>query len=108
MTQAVAPDAPVGVFDSGAGGLSIAAAIRRELPRVPIVYFADTAYAPYGPRSDQEILARTRQCCTTLLDHGVSALVVACNTATANAIDDVRTWAPVPVIGVEPLSLIHI
>jgi len=97
-----APAAPIGVFDSGAGGLSVVAAIRAASPAQPMVYFADTAYAPYGTRSDQEILARTRLCCSTLIEHGVSALVVACNTATANAIDDVRAWASVPVIGVEP------
>jgi len=102
LNTATASSAPIGVFDSGAGGLSVVAAIRAAAPGQSMVYFADTAYAPYGLRSDQEILARTRQCCTTLLEHGVSALVVACNTATANAIDDVRTWAPVPVIGVEP------
>ena len=94
--------APIGVFDSGAGGLSIVAAIRAALPRQPIVYYADTAFAPYGPRSDQEILARTHFCCSRLLEQGVAALVVACNTATANAIDELRSWAPVPVIGVEP------
>jgi glutamate racemase len=98
---AVSP-APIGVFDSGAGGLSVLAAIRAAAPGQPMVYFADTAYAPYGTRSDQEILARTQLCCSTLLERGVSALVVACNTATANAIDAVRAWSPVPVIGVEP------
>jgi len=94
--------AAIGVFDSGAGGLSVVAAISAALPRQPIVYFADTAYAPYGTRSDQEILARTQLCCSVLLERGVGALVVACNTATANAIDELRAWAPVPVIGVEP------
>jgi len=97
-----ASPAPIGVFDSGAGGLSVVAAIVAASPGQPIVYFADTAYAPYGTRSDQEILVRTQLCCATLLERGVSALVVACNTATANAIDDLRAWAPVPVIGVEP------
>jgi glutamate racemase len=96
------PAAPVGVFDSGAGGLSVAGAIRAALPAQELIYFADTAYAPYGQRSDQEILARTQSCCSVLLEHGVAALVVACNTATANAIDELRAWAPVPVIGVEP------
>jgi len=94
--------APIGVFDSGAGGLSIAAAIRAALPAQDMVYYADTAYAPYGTRSDQEILERTQACCALLLEQPLSALVVACNTATANAIDAVRAWAPVPVIGVEP------
>ena len=94
--------APVGVFDSGAGGLSVAAAVRAALPGQPMIYYADTAYAPYGTRSDREILARTQACCSVLLERGVSALVVACNTATANAIDALRDWAPVPVVGVEP------
>ena len=93
---------PIGVFDSGAGGLSIVAAIRNALPAQSIMYYADTAFAPYGPRSDQEILARTHFCCSLLLERGVAALVVACDTATANAIDELRSWAPVPVIGVEP------
>jgi glutamate racemase len=92
----------IGVFDSGAGGLSIVAAIRAAMPTQPIVYFADTAFAPYGTRSDREILERTHACCSRLLEQSVSALVVACNTATANAIDELRAWAPVPVVGVEP------
>ncbi|SPE23935.1 Glutamate racemase [Burkholderiales bacterium] len=93
---------PIGVFDSGAGGLSVVAAIRAALPTQAIVYFADTAFAPYGARSDREILERTQLCCSRLLDRGVAALVIACNTATANAIDELRAWAPVPVVGVEP------
>jgi glutamate racemase len=93
---------PIGVFDSGAGGLSIVAAIRAAMPGQPIVYFADTAFAPYGSRSDREILERTQACCTRLIERSVHALVVACNTATANAIDELRLWAPVPVVGVEP------
>ncbi len=92
----------IGVFDSGAGGLSVVAAIRALLPEQEIVYFADTAFVPYGSRSDGEILERTRLCCARLLEHDIRALVIACNTATANAIDAVRAWAPVPVIGVEP------
>ena len=96
------PPSLIGVFDSGAGGLSIVAAIRAALPSHPIAYFADTAYAPYGPRRDTEILERTRVGCERLLDRGAGSLVIACNTATANAIDEVRTWARVPVVGVEP------
>ena len=92
----------IGVFDSGAGGLSVVAAIRAAMPEEEIVYFADSAFVPYGSRSDREILDRTRLCCARLLEHDVRALVIACNTATANAIDAVRAWAPVPVIGVEP------
>jgi glutamate racemase len=97
-----ATPARIGVFDSGAGGLSIVPALRAALPGLPILYYADTAFAPYGPRSDQEILARTQFCCTHLVERGVSALVVACNTATANAIDAVRGWAKIPVVGIEP------
>jgi len=96
------PPAAIGVFDSGAGGLSIVPALRAALPALPIVYYADTAYAPYGPRSDHEILERTQACCARLMEFEVAALVVACNTATANAIDAVRSWATVPVVGVEP------
>jgi glutamate racemase len=102
LTLPAPAPAAIGVFDSGAGGLSVVAAIRAALPAQPLLYFADTAYAPYGTRSDQEILERTRLCCTTLIERHVGALVVACNTATASAIDDVRAWSPVPVIGVEP------
>lgn len=94
--------APVGVFDSGAGGLSVVAAIRAALPALPIRYFADTAYAPYGERSEEEILERTRYACGRLLQEGACALVIACNTATANAIDTIRSEVGVPVIGVEP------
>jgi len=100
--NAPVPGAPIGVFDSGAGGLSIAAAIRAALPAQDMVYYADTAYAPYGLRSDQEILDRTQACCARLLERPLAALVVACNTATANAIEALRAWAPVPVVGVEP------
>lgn len=92
----------IGVFDSGLGGLSIVAAIRRNLPGASIRYFADTAFAPYGPRTDAEIIARTEHCCSRLLEQPLHALVVACNTATASAIETLRAWAPVPVIGVEP------
>ncbi len=93
---------PIGVFDSGAGGLSVVAAIRAALPQQAIRYFADTAYAPYGPRTDREIIERTQHCCRHLIGQRVSALVVACNTATANGVDALRAWAPVPVVGVEP------
>lgn len=102
MSAKASAAAPVGVFDSGAGGLSVVAAIRAAAPDWPIVYFADTAFAPYGPRSDGQILERTQVCCAQLVAQGVRALVVACNTATANGIDALRAWAPVPVVGVEP------
>jgi glutamate racemase len=102
VIAAPAGAAPIGVFDSGAGGLSVVAAIRAALPGRPIVYFADTAYAPYGDRRDGEIVERTESACHWLLALDVAAVVIACNTATAVAIDQLRTWSPVPVIGVEP------
>lgn len=102
MTDTANSPVTIGVFDSGLGGLSVAAAIRRALPGVVLRYFADTAYAPYGPRSDEEIVARTEHCCRELMTQPLHALVVACNTATASAIETLRAWAPVPVVGVEP------
>lgn len=92
----------VGVFDSGVGGLSIVSALRQAVPHIAIRYFADTAFAPYGLRSDAQIIERTEYCCAQLLQQPLDALVVACNTATASAIDTLRGWSPVPVIGVEP------
>jgi glutamate racemase len=104
--SAARPDGPaplrLGIFDSGAGGLSVASAVRALLPGHPIVYYADTAHAPYGERDDAHIRARTEACCHALLERGVGAIVVACNTATARAIEQVRRWAGVPVVGIEP------
>ncbi len=93
---------PIGVFDSGAGGLSVVAAIREQLPTSPIIYYADSAWAPYGERPAAEIVARAEHVGRWLLRHEVAAIVVACNTATALAVETLRGWAPVPVVGVEP------
>lgn len=95
---------PIGVFDSGVGGLSVLRALRESLPHDRFTYLADSAYAPYGERTNAEVLAR----CERLLhhlrtEHAIKALVVACNTATAIAIDTLREQHPeLPVIGVEP------
>jgi glutamate racemase len=96
--------APVGVFDSGVGGLSILRALRAELPAEDFVYFADSGFAPYGERDDAFVIRRARALVQQLhAQHGVKALVVACNTATAAAIDVVRSeWPQLPVVGVEP------
>ena len=96
--------APVGVFDSGIGGLSILRALRAERPHESFVYFADSAHAPYGERDDAYVAARSLAITAQLRHtHGVKALVVACNTATAAAIAAVRTAHPdLPVVGVEP------
>lgn len=94
---------PIGVFDSGVGGLSILQALRAELPHEDFVYIADSGHAPYGERSDAYVLARSRAVTAHLARQGVKALVIACNTATAAAIDLLRAEHPaLPIIGVEP------
>lgn len=95
---------PIGVFDSGIGGLSVLQALRAELPHERFVYLADTAHAPYGERSAEFVAARSHAIAAHLIaQHDIKALVVACNTATAAAIHDIRARYPaLPLIGVEP------
>ncbi|WP_233597956.1 glutamate racemase [Comamonas sp. BIGb0124] len=95
---------PIGVFDSGVGGLSILQALRTELPHEDFVYFADSGHAPYGEREDSFVVARSLAIAHYLLaTHAIKALVVACNTATAAAIQSLRLALPhLPIIGVEP------
>lgn len=95
---------PIGVFDSGVGGLSVLRALRAELPHERFVYLADSAHAPYGERGDAYVAARTHAITAHLQrTHGIKALVVACNTATAAAIHEVRArHAGLPLVGVEP------
>ncbi len=96
-------DRPIGIFDSGIGGLSILRALRAELPHENLIYFADSAHAPYGERDDAYVVERSRAIARSLLDQGAKALVVACNTATAAAIHLLREAHPnLPIIGVEP------
>jgi len=91
------------MFDSGVGGLSILQAVRERPPAVPIRYVADSAYAPYGERGEAEILDRCERITRHLLRQGARLVVVACNTATAVAIDALRKAHPrVPFVGVEP------
>ncbi len=96
--------APIGVFDSGIGGLSILRALRAQLPHEQFVYFADTGHAPYGERGDAYVQARSLAIAQQLVEqHRIKALVVACNTATAAAIDLLREQHPdLPIVGVEP------
>jgi glutamate racemase len=98
------PISPVGVFDSGVGGLSILRALRQELPAERFVYLADSGFAPYGERGDSFVVERVRAVAQRLLDeHAIKALVVACNTATAAAIHLLREQLPgLPIVGVEP------
>jgi glutamate racemase len=95
---------PIGVFDSGVGGLSILKALRAALPGEDFVYFADTMHAPYGEREDDYVAERSRAVFRELIEeHAVKAMVVACNTATAAAIHLLRRDYPeLPLIGVEP------
>ena len=95
---------PIGVFDSGIGGLSILKALRAELPWEDFVYVADSAHAPYGERDEAYVIGRS-QAITTYLkaEHRIKALVIACNTATAAAIHLLRQAHPgLPIVGVEP------
>lgn len=95
--------APVGVLDSGLGGLSVLRALRKRLPHEDFLYCADCGNAPWGDKTPQWVTARCDEIARFLVEiHGVKALVLACNTATAAAADHLRTWMPVPVIGIEP------
>ncbi|MES2188824.1 MAG: glutamate racemase [Pseudomonadota bacterium] len=93
----------IGVFDSGVGGLSVLKALRAELPHEDFIYIADSGHAPYGERDDTHVIARSQAITAHLVAQNVKALVIACNTATAAAIDLLRAQYPVlPIIGVEP------
>jgi glutamate racemase len=92
----------IGVFDSGVGGLSILDEALRQLPEHDYIYLADSANAPYGEKSPDWIAQRSLSLCKYLAQAGCNAIVVACNTATAQAIKDIRAAIPIPIVGVEP------
>lgn len=93
----------IGVFDSGVGGLSVLKALLQELPGEKFLYFGDCANAPYGTKSTEAVRALTLAAAQKLFDRGIKALVVACNTATAAAINDLRQTYPESIIvGIEP------
>jgi glutamate racemase len=92
----------IGVFDSGVGGLSILDEALQQLPHHNYIYFADSANAPYGDKPPQWIAERSLQICHYLMEQDCSAIVVACNTATAEAIATIRSTLDIPIIGVEP------
>ena len=104
MRSASQAVAPIGVFDSGVGGLSVLRALRAQLPQEDFVYLSDAAHAPYGERTDDYVSARALRVADYLItQHGVKALVVACNTATAAAIQVLRArWPTLPIVGIEP------
>ena len=91
---------PIGVFDSGIGGLTVVHEIMRQLPRESIVYFGDTARVPYGPKSPDTVCRYSREIAQFLRKQDVKAIVIACNTATAHALPALRQELPIPVIGV--------
>jgi len=94
------PAAPLGVFDSGLGGLTVARALLQALPDERIIYLGDTARVPYGTRSAQTVVRYARGCSELLIDRGVKGIVVACNTVSAVAIDILRAELDLPIIGV--------
>jgi glutamate racemase len=93
-------DAPIGIFDSGYGGLTVARAVLDQLPQESIAYFGDTARAPYGPRPIAQTRGFALECLDRLVDHGVKALVIACNTASAAVLHDARERYDIPVVEV--------
>jgi len=102
-TMPMDADAPIGIFDSGIGGLSVLRHVRSILPQEDLLYFADSGYAPYGDKSEAQIIERSLSVAAFLVEQGIKALVVACNTATAAAIDAIRArWPMLIVVGIEP------
>jgi len=93
---------PIGFFDSGIGGLTVWREVTTLLPRESTVYIADNAHCPYGHKTHEELVALSKQCVETLLNENCKLIVVACNTATAAAIDTLRKTYSIPFVGMEP------
>lgn len=103
MTTSSSAAAPVGIFDSGLGGLSVLRHIHAQLPHEPLLYFADSGFAPYGDKPEAIVVERVLTIADYLLAQGAKALVVACNTATVAAVRELRERHPaLPIVGVEP------
>src|ERR1041384_3318749 len=99
-TQHSALSTPIGVFDSGVGGLTVFREIARALPHPPLIYLGDSARVPYGTKSPQTVVRYSLEAASHLLGRGIGMLVVACNTATAAALPALRERLSIPVIGV--------
>ncbi|MFZ5723793.1 MAG: glutamate racemase [Pseudomonadota bacterium] len=95
-------DRPIGVFDSGVGGLSVLREIRRALPQENLLYVADSGHAPYGDQPSEFIEGRASAVVRFLLEANVKAITIACNTATVVAVEKLRSWSPVPIVAIEP------
>ncbi|MEX2571623.1 MAG: glutamate racemase [Gemmatimonadota bacterium] len=93
---------PLGIFDSGLGGLSVAREVRRRLPQEDVLYLADSAYCPYGGRPLGQIRERSIAVTGALIEHGAKLVVAACNTASGAAIEQLRERFDVPIVGLEP------
>jgi glutamate racemase len=100
MAQTKGSERSIGVFDSGVGGLTVAAAIGRSLPDERIIYFGDLLHLPYGSKSSRAVLDFTRAAVRFLIDNDVKLIVIACNTATSIALDTIAGEVDIPVIGV--------
>ncbi len=93
---------PIGIFDSGMGGISVLAEVIKLMPKERYIYYGDSENAPYGIKSAEEVKKLCTNICDFLIDKGVKAIVVACNTATSVAINDLRKEYDIPIIGMEP------
>ena len=94
--------APIGVFDSGLGGISVAREIAKDMPAEHVLYFGDSANAPYGVKTPEQVKALSFDIVERFVEHGVKAVVIACNTATSAAVNDLREHYDIPIIGMEP------
>ena len=102
MLNGLSASAPIGIFDSGVGGLSVLKAAQAQLPFEHFIYFADSGFAPYGDKSDAYVIARSEHIGAWLVSQEVKAIVVACNTATAIAVQALRAKYSLPIVGIEP------
>jgi glutamate racemase len=102
LIRASRPEDPIGLFDSGVGGLSVLLEVRGELPAENLIYVADSGYAPYGDKPAEVIQDRAFRIVDVLLDRGAKAIVVACNTATGIAVDMLRARWSIPFVAIEP------
>jgi glutamate racemase len=98
----VSSNAPIGIFDSGVGGISVLREIRALLPAEHLIYYADSGHCPYGGKPREQIVARACAITERLLERGAKLVVVACNTATIAAVEHLRATYPIPFVGMEP------
>ncbi len=103
LQEEIMDNRPIGVFDSGIGGISVLSELIKVLPNEDFIYFGDSANAPYGTKSEDEILTLSESCINILFKYNVKAIVIACNTATSVAAKTLREkYADIPIIGIEP------